>query len=149
MTKPRSAAPTADTSGLSTATRDALASILIGTTPPAPALSPTEASPFDRPHRCGICGEHYSAGHAIHNCSSCRTNGFDPNCTVGFTYWPDGELAYYDHARESVKHQMVGQIADRQMGQLLAHMPEAISEARTHQKLMRNPAYTPLRRLFR
>lgn len=133
----------------STATADAEASTPTATTPSAPASSQeTEPQhpPCDVPHhltgqgcgwiRCPTCGEEYELGPKISR-------------DAGFHFFPDGEYAYWRHARESTRHLAIGHAAGVTMTQLLAELPNVLLEAKTHQKLMRNPALTPLRRLFR
>lgn len=58
-------------------------------------------------------------------------------------------MAHWTHAQTSEKHQLILQIHGIQTAKLLAALPTAITQARTHQKLMRNPTLAPLRRLFR
>lgn len=61
----------------------------------------------------------------------------------------EAESRYWKHIRESARHQAILDIRARGVAELLAALPEALNTAKVHQKLMRDPAYTPLRSLFR
>jgi hypothetical protein len=99
--------------------------------------------------RCGVCGELYDPGPKHHECSKCRREGFVDDCTDGWDSWDDGEFAFYRHCRESKRHQATVLIDHQTITTLLERLPATISDGRAHQKLMRNPALAPLRRIFR
>lgn len=101
------------------------------------------------PARCGICGESYSLGTPHHECRECRRNGFVPDCQVGYTFYPEGETQYWLHCSKSRRHQRVVNQNFRTAAKHLARLDSVLSAARTHQKLMANPAYQALRKLFR
>jgi hypothetical protein len=61
----------------------------------------------------------------------------------------DAEYRFWSHIRNSAKHQAILQARARDTVQLLERLPQVMADARAHQKLMRNPALAPLRRLFR
>jgi hypothetical protein len=143
------AARTARTTWPSIPTRVAPASTPSPTTPSAPASNPDaepQHPPCDIPHHlkgrgcgwtnCGFCGEEFHLGQKL-------------SYPAGFHHWPDGETAHWAHAQTSEKHQLMLEIHGIQMAQLLIALPTAVAEGRAHQKLMRDPALAPLRRLFR
>lgn len=74
------------------------------------------------------------------------TTGIEPQV---FCMHTAASSLYWKHIRESARHQAILAIRWRTQDEILEQLPEAIAAARTHQKLMRDPALAPLRRLFR
>lgn len=61
----------------------------------------------------------------------------------------EAEPRYWKHIRESELHQAILDVRARTVLELLDALPDALNTAKVHQKLMRDPAYSPLRSLFR
>lgn len=99
--------------------------------------------------RCGFCGETYPQAHPVHNCRKCRAEGFDPDCEVGFTYYPDGEYAYWAHTRDSIRHQAILDIHSLSQAELLNRMSTEWTAIRADAKRWQSEDASRLRRLFR
>ena len=65
-----------------------------------------------------------------------------------FHHWPDGQYAYWQHARDSEHHQAIRRRDSINMKRLLDHLPTALAQGRAYQKLMRDPNMKRLRSLF-
>ena len=101
--------------------------------------------------RCGYCSEFYDLGQTIHKCSNCESKNFPidwSECQVGFTYWPEGEQAYWKHTTESKRHAIWLEISRRSTGEHLYQLNTNWAGIKAMAKLMSDPRATRLQKLL-
>lgn len=98
----------------------------------------------DRPFQtCSVCHERWFRG----TCPTPRIVMGAPG-TQQFCFHEEAEYRYWKHIRESEAHQAILKIQGIGMASLLDALPETLLFAKTHQKLLEDPAFRGLQRLF-